>query len=91
VYHLYVIQLDARDQVLSELRTRGIGAGIHYPVPIHLQEAYRERGYGLGSFPVTEGAAKKILSLPIYPEMTEPAVRRVADAVRELVTASARA
>jgi dTDP-4-amino-4,6-dideoxygalactose transaminase len=91
VHHLYVIQLDGRDHVLSELGTRGIGAGIHYPVPIHLQEAYRERGYGLGSFPVTEGAAKKILSLPMYPEMTEPDVRRVADAVRELVSASARA
>jgi dTDP-4-amino-4,6-dideoxygalactose transaminase len=90
VYHLYVVQLEGRDHVLSELGTRGIGAGIHYPVPIHLQEAYRERGFGPGSFPVTEAAAKRILSLPMYPEMTEPDVRRVADAVRELVSASAR-
>jgi dTDP-4-amino-4,6-dideoxygalactose transaminase len=91
VFHLYVIQVDGRDRVLSELGTRGIGAGIHYPVPIHLQEAYRERGFGPGSFPVTEAAARRILSLPMYPEMTEPDVRRVADAVRELVSASARA
>jgi dTDP-4-amino-4,6-dideoxygalactose transaminase len=91
VYHLYVIQVDGRDRVLAELGARGIGAGIHYPVPIHLQEAYRERGFGTGSFPVTEAAATRILSLPMYPEMTEPDVRRVADAVRELVSASARA
>jgi dTDP-4-amino-4,6-dideoxygalactose transaminase len=91
VYHLYVIQLEDRDHVLSELGTRGIGAGIHYPVPIHLQEAYRERGFGPGSFPVTEAAANRILSLPMFPEMTESDVRRVADAVRELVSASARA
>jgi dTDP-4-amino-4,6-dideoxygalactose transaminase len=91
VYHLYVIQLGGRDHVLSELGRRGIGAGIHYPVPIHLQEAYRERGFGPGSFPATEAAANRILSLPMYPEMTELDVRRVADAVRELVSASARA
>jgi dTDP-4-amino-4,6-dideoxygalactose transaminase len=91
VFHLYVIQLDERDRVLSELTQRGIGAGIHYPVPIHLQEAYRERGFGPGSFPVTEAIAKRILSLPIYPEMSEPDVRRVAGAVRELVSASTRA
>jgi dTDP-4-amino-4,6-dideoxygalactose transaminase len=91
VFHLYVIRLDGRDQVLDELGKRGIGAGIHYPVPIHLQEAYRERGFGPGSFPVTEESAKRILSLPMYPEMTEADVRRVADAVRELVSASARA
>jgi dTDP-4-amino-4,6-dideoxygalactose transaminase len=90
VFHLYVIQLEGRDGVLSGLSARGIGAGIHYPVPIHLQEAYRERGFGAGSFPVTEKAAKRILSLPMYPEMTEPDVRRVADSVREL-SASARA
>jgi dTDP-4-amino-4,6-dideoxygalactose transaminase len=91
VFHLYVIQLEGRDHVLSELGARGIAGGIHYPVPIHLQEAYRERGFAPGSFPVTEAAAKRILSLPIYPEMAEPDVRRVADSVRELLSASARA
>ena len=91
VYHLYVIQVDDRDHVLSELGERGIGAGIHYPVPIHLQEAYRARGFGPGSFPVTEESARRILSLPMYPEMTEADVRRTADAVRELVSASTRA
>jgi dTDP-4-amino-4,6-dideoxygalactose transaminase len=91
VFHLYVIQVDGRDHVVSGLGARGIGAGIHYPVPIHLQEAYRARGFGAGTFPVTEEAAKRILSLPMYPEMTEPDVRRVADSVRELLSASTRA
>ena len=69
----------------------GVGTGIHYPVPIHLQEAYREAGFGPGSFPVTEAAAKRILSLPMYPELTEDGVRRVAAALGEAVSASARA
>jgi dTDP-4-amino-4,6-dideoxygalactose transaminase len=59
-------------------------------VPIHLQQAYRERGFDEGSFPVTEAAAKKVLSLPMYPEMTEADVRRVAGAVTNAVGASAR-
>jgi len=91
VYHLYVIQAEGRDRLLSELGARGIGAGIHYPVPIHLQEAYREFGFGPGSFPVTEAVAKRVLSLPMYPEMSESDLRRVADAVCEVVSASARA
>ena len=88
VYHLYVIELANRDRVLEELSSRGIGAGIHYPVPIHLQAAYRPLGFGEGSFPVTEAAAKRVLSLPLYPEMAEADVRRVVGAVSELVTAS---
>ena len=59
-------------------------------MPIHLQEAYRERGFHPGAFPVTEAAASRVLSLPMYPEMTEGDVRRVATAVNELVSASAR-
>ncbi len=91
VYHLYVIEVDDRDRLQSELTGRGIGTGIHYPVPIHLQEAYREAGFQAGWFPVSEAAAKRVLSLPMYPEMREADVRRVAGAVRELVSASARA
>ena len=91
VYHLYVIEVDDRDRLQSELTGRGIGTGIHYPVPIHLQEAYREAGFQAGWFPVSEASAKRVLSLPMYPEMREADVRRVAGAVRELVSASARA
>jgi dTDP-4-amino-4,6-dideoxygalactose transaminase len=91
VYHLYVIQVDGRDLVQADLAARGIGTGIHYPLPIHLQEAYRGQGFGPGSFPVAEAAARRVLSLPIYPELTEADVRRVAGTVAERVSASARA
>lgn len=89
VYHLYVIEADDRDRLQTDLGALGIGAGIHYPVPIHLQEAYRRAGFGPGSFPISEAAAGRVLSLPMYPEMTEQDVRRVAGAVRELVSTSA--
>ena len=91
VYHLFVIQVDDRDRVQGELAAQGISTGIHYPLPIHLQEAYRSAGFGAGSFPVTEAAAKRILSLPMYPELTEDSVRRVAAALGQAVSASARA
>ncbi len=91
VYHLYVVQVDGRERVQSEMAAHGVSTGIHYPVPIHLQEAYRAAGFGSGSFPVTEAAAKRILSLPMYPELTEDGVRRVAAALGQAVSASARA
>jgi dTDP-4-amino-4,6-dideoxygalactose transaminase len=91
VYHLYVVQVDGREPVMAELAGRGVGAGIHYPTPIHLQEAYRDRGFGLGAFPVTEAAARRVLSLPMYPELSEDGVRRAADALGEALSASARA
>ena len=91
VYHLFVIQVEDRDRVQDELAAQGISTGIHYPLPIHLQEAYRSAGFGAGSFPVTEAAAKRILSLPMYPELTEDSVRRVAAALGQAVSASARA
>ena len=81
VFHLYVIQADRRDDLLDHLAKDGIRAGIHYPIPIHLQEAYRDRGVGPGSFPVTESMASRLLSLPMYPELDENQLRRVADAV----------
>ena len=84
VYHLYVVQLPDRDAALASLREQGIGAALHYPVPIHLQEAYSGRGYRPGSFPVTEAAAARVLSLPMYPELTLEQLERVALAVREL-------
>ena len=80
-YHLYVVQADDRDRVLERLHAENIGAGIHYPIPIHLQAAYADRGIGPGSFPVTEAAAPRLLSLPMYPELTDEQVRRVAAAL----------
>ena len=62
--------------------TQGIGAGIHYPVPVHLQPAFRHLGYRPGDFPVAEAAARQLLSLPLYPQITQEQQVRVADAVR---------
>lgn len=69
VYHLYVIRVNDRNHVLDRLKEAGIEAGIHYPVPLHLQKAYAHLGLGKGSLPVTEVAAEEILSLPLWPEM----------------------
>jgi dTDP-4-amino-4,6-dideoxygalactose transaminase len=84
VWHLYVVQVEERDRVLAALNAAGIGAGIHYPVPVHLQGAYRSLGHRVGDFPVAERAAGRILSLPIYPGITAEQQERVAD---ELVAA----
>jgi dTDP-4-amino-4,6-dideoxygalactose transaminase len=91
VYHLYVVQVPDRERVIAELAERGVGTGIHYPTPIHLQEAYRDLGFRRGSFPVTEAAARRVLSLPMYPELTDDDVRRVADALTDALSAAARA
>ena len=70
VWHLYVVRVAERDRVLAELNAAGIGAGIHYPTPVHLTRAYAGLGLGPGSFPVTEQAAGEILSLPLHPHLT---------------------
>ena len=69
-WHLYVIRAPRRDALLTYLKAQGIEAGIHYPVPLHLQPAYANLGYRQGDFPVTEAVADSCLSLPLYPEMT---------------------
>jgi dTDP-4-amino-4,6-dideoxygalactose transaminase len=85
VYHLYVIQVNHRDALKQRLNEMGIGAGIHYPKPLHLQKAYAFLGLKPGSFPVSEHAAKTVLSLPNYPEMTDAMVEYVAEKAKELV------
>jgi dTDP-4-amino-4,6-dideoxygalactose transaminase len=70
VYHLYVVRTDDRDGLIAHLKTAGIGTGIHYPIPLHLQKAYRFLGYVPGDFPNTEGAADAIVSLPMFPNLT---------------------
>lgn len=82
VYHLYVIRTPTRDALREHLTSRGIGTGLHYPVPLHLQRAYEHLGIRKGSLPTTEHAAATCLSLPMFPEMTESQVGRVADAIR---------
>ena len=79
VWHLYVVRVPERDRVLARLNDAGIGAGIHYPTPCHLQGAYASLGHSRGSFPVAERVADEILSLPIYPGITEQQQERVAE------------
>lgn len=92
VWHLYVIETNGtdRDGLQAHLGEHGISTGIHYPIPIHLQPAYRGLGYRSGSLPVTERVAGSILSLPMYPELPLSGVEQVADAVRAFVTARPR-
>jgi dTDP-4-amino-4,6-dideoxygalactose transaminase len=82
VYHLYVVRSPIREQLRAALADRNIGTGIHYPVPIHLQKAFREFGDQEGSLPVTEGVVAEILSLPIYPELTTEQANQVVEAIQ---------
>ncbi len=82
VYHLYVVRTERRDDLRAYLAERDIGTGLHYPIPLHLTEAYRDSGFRRGQFPVTERAAQEMLSLPMFAEMTESQVDEVADVIR---------
>ncbi len=81
VYHLYVVRVEDRQKLLADLAGQNIGAGIHYPVPLHLQKAYAQLGYRIGDFPVTERLAPRIVSLPMFPQLSEQQVERVVAAV----------
>jgi dTDP-4-amino-4,6-dideoxygalactose transaminase len=83
VYHLYVIQADDREALRKSLNDAGIETGLHYPVPLHLQAAYKDLGYEKGAFPVSEHLSSHILSLPMHPYMTDAEVERVAAVVLE--------
>jgi dTDP-4-amino-4,6-dideoxygalactose transaminase len=86
VYHLFVVRVDNREELIKHLALAGIGTGIHYPIPLHLQMAYVSLGYAPGDFPVAERVAKEILSLPMFPHLTEEQQSRVvAQAVRSSV------
>jgi dTDP-4-amino-4,6-dideoxygalactose transaminase len=86
VYHLYVIRAPKRDALGEFLRTQGIGTGVHYPTPVHLQPCYADLKMKPGACPESERAAREILSLPIFPEITPAQVRRVCDTIREFYT-----
>jgi len=83
VYHIYAIHVDDRDGLQKYLTEKGINTGLHYPVPLHLQKAYSRMGYKEGSFPVSEGLAKRLLSLPMFPELTRDEIRYVCECVKE--------
>ena len=83
VYHIYCIRHKNRDALQKHLKARGIDTGIHYPIPLHLQPVYQNLDYNVGDFPHTEKAANEILSLPMYPELTDTQVQQIADAIKE--------
>ena len=80
-YHLYPVRVAERELVVARLAAEGVETLIHYPVPLHLQPAFRHLGYGPGDFPVAEGAAREILSLPLYPQLTDAEVDRIISAM----------
>ncbi|MGB9181835.1 MAG: DegT/DnrJ/EryC1/StrS family aminotransferase [Pyrinomonadaceae bacterium] len=83
IYHLYVVQRDARDELQKRLTEAGVQTGIHYPVPIHLQPAYASLGHKAGDFPESERQAERVLSLPMFPELTDEQIMRVVEAIQE--------
>jgi dTDP-4-amino-4,6-dideoxygalactose transaminase len=87
VFHLYVVQIDERDRVRERLNKGGIGAGVHYPVPVHEQPAFRDLGYAPDDLPHSSRVAQRVLSLPIYPEITQAQIERVAAALIDAVRA----
>ena len=82
VYHVYAVRVPQRDRFMADLRDRGVSTGIHYPIPVHLQPAHRDLGYGEADFPVSERAAADVVSLPMFPELGDEQVQAVAAAVR---------
>ncbi len=87
-FHLYVVQVDERDRVRDELAAAGIGTGVHYPVPVHEQPAYRSLGLTAADLPVTSAMAGRLLSLPMYPEMTRDQAGLVATSLGQAIEAT---
>ena len=85
VYHIYAVRVQNRDQVLKRLSEQGIGCGIHYPIPVHLQVAYKFLGHKIGDFPVSEMCGREFLSLPMFPELTHAQVESVVHELREAI------
>ncbi len=91
VYHVYVVRLPQRDAWRARLGEAGVQTGVHYPIPVHLQPAYRDLGHAAGDFPVSERAAAEVLSLPMFPELTDQQIAAVAALLRAGVPAGASA
>ncbi len=83
VYHLYVVRHPRRDELKKHLEANGVGCALHYPLPLHLQKAYAKLGHKPGDFPVAEKAACECLSLPVYPELTDEQIERVASVIKD--------
>jgi dTDP-4-amino-4,6-dideoxygalactose transaminase len=90
IYHLYVVRTADREGLMEHLKRAGIGSGIHYPIPLHLQKAYAAMNYRKGDFPVTEKAAAEIISLPMFPQLTPEQQGRVVEEVLAFISMTAR-
>jgi dTDP-4-amino-4,6-dideoxygalactose transaminase len=88
IYHIYAVRVKNRDQVLADLGQLGISCGIHYPVPLHLQAAYRSLRWVKGAFPVSERCAEEFLSLPMFPELTPAQIEAVVEALKKVLGVS---
>lgn len=88
VFHVYAIRISERERLQQQLQAAGIGTAIHYPIPVHLQKSFAHLGYKAGDFPVSEGLANTVLSLPMYPEMTETHISEVIEALRKTVASA---
>jgi dTDP-4-amino-4,6-dideoxygalactose transaminase len=88
VYHLFVVRVEDRAEVMQHMSAAGIGTGIHYPIPLHLQNAYADLGHAEGSFPVAERVAKEILSLPMFPGLGLEQQERVVHQLTEFVSST---
>ena len=85
VYHLFVARVRNRNKAMEALKSKGVATGIHYPIPLHLTGAYANLGCKKGDFPVAEAAADQILSLPMYPELTDEMIMHVAQCLKEVL------
>jgi len=88
VYHLYVIRIKNRDTLRTALKSKGIATGIHYPIPLHLQPAYAYLGHKPGDFPITERVANEILSLPMFPELTQEQIEYIVKKIKDFASFS---
>jgi dTDP-4-amino-4,6-dideoxygalactose transaminase len=89
VYHVYAVRVPNRDAVVQAMAAAGVQTGIHYPIPVHLQNAYRDAKYPEGSFPVSETVAREVLSLPMFPELTRAQIEEVSAAMQSALAAAA--
>ena len=83
VYHLFVIRTQQRERLQEWLNKHGITTSIHYPEPIHYQPAYRDLGYAKGDFPVSEKCAEEILSIPLYPELSDDQIQYISQKIKK--------
>lgn len=86
IYHIYAVRVANRDTILKQLAEHGVSAGIHYPVPVHLQNAYSDLGYKKGDFPVSEACGETFLSLPMFPELTDQQIETVATVLKSILS-----